>query len=143
MKYFILTRTLAVGLVSNSFAGTAQLFDFNSEAIEAEFNQINQFESYVSNHEGLTFNDMQNSGSLSQFDLNWNSFDASAAPMFGISDMDWNAAVCGFCCWPIGIFTVILNDNKDSDSKISYLIGVGVSLVASFISYLGGIASSI
>ncbi len=137
MKQFIFTLLIAVGFTSISLASTADLFTYNEEAIEAEFTQINQVESFVNANEGITFSDMESQGHLSQFNLNWNSFDNSAAPMFGISDMDWKSFACGFCCWPIGIFTVLLNDNKDSDQKTSYLIGAAVGLLWNIIGGLG------
>ncbi|MGB0432234.1 MAG: hypothetical protein ACPGLV_17290 [Bacteroidia bacterium] len=135
MKQFILTVFIAVGFANISFASTADLFSYNEEAIEAEFSQIDQVESFVVENNGITFSEMQNQGHLTQFNLNWNAFDNSAAPMFGLSDMDWNSFVCGFCCWPVGIFTVLLNDDKGSDSKTSFLIGIGVNIV---LGLLGG-----
>lgn len=142
MKQFIFTLFLAVGLTGASFASTADLFDVNEAAIEAQFEQIDAVESFVVAND-ITFTEMETEGHLAQFDLNWNAFDNSAAPMFGISDMDWNSFICGFCCWPLGIFTVLLNDNKDSDQKTSYLVGAGVGLLWNLIASIGGAAGGV
>lgn len=142
MKQFILTLLVAVGFSGTMFANTADLFTFNEEAIEAEFVEINHVESFVASNNGITFNQMEQTGALSNFNLNWTAYDASAAPMFGLSDMDWNSFLCGFCCWPVGIFTIILNDDKDSDQKTSYVVGVIVSVVLGAISG-GGYSATI
>jgi hypothetical protein len=47
------------------------------------------------------------------------------SPMFeGIDDMNWTSFAWGFCCWPVGFIIIILNNNHNNDSKVSYLIGV-------------------
>ena len=97
MKQFILTVFMAVGIMGASFASTADLFDVNEAAIEAHFEQIDAVESFVLAND-ITFSEMETEGHLAQFDLNWNAFDNSAAPMFGLSDMDWGSFVCGFYC---------------------------------------------
>jgi hypothetical protein len=35
--------------------------------------------------------------------------------------MNWKAFAWGFCCWPIGIFTVMLKDSSTREDKISFL----------------------
>ena len=46
--------------------------------------------------------------------------------------VDWNSFAWGFCCCPVGFFTVAVNNNSDSDMKTSYWIGAAscVSLFA-------------
>jgi hypothetical protein len=48
--------------------------------------------------------------------------------------MDWESFAWGFCCCPVGFFTVAVNNNKDSDMKTSYWIGVASYIVLSSIS---------
>eukprot|EP00657_Telonema_sp_P-1_P000306 TRINITY_DN1056_c0_g1_i1.p1 TRINITY_DN1056_c0_g1~~TRINITY_DN1056_c0_g1_i1.p1 ORF type:complete len:198 (+),score=29.35 TRINITY_DN1056_c0_g1_i1:183-776(+) len=141
MKLRLLTLFLVLGTSLTSFASTADLFAFNEDAIEVEFSEISAFETFVLENNGMTYTDMQAAGALSQFSLDFNTFDASAAPMFGFEDVDWTSFLWGFCCFPcgaiIGVFTVLLNDNKDSDSRMSYFIGAGVGLVVSAITGAG------
>lgn len=141
MKLRLLTLFLVLGTSLTSFASTADLFAFNEDAIEAEFSEISAFETFVVENNGMSYADMQATGALSQFSLDFNTFDASAAPMFGFEDVDWTSFLWGFCCFPcgaiIGVFTVLLNDDKDSDSRMSYFIGAGVGFLVSTIGGLG------
>lgn len=141
MKLRLLTLLLFLGTSFASFASSADLFAFNEEAIEAEFSEISAFENFVVENNTMSYADMQANGSLSQFALDFNTFDASAAPMFGFEDVDWGSFLWGFCCFPcgaiIGVFTVLLNDNKDADSRMSYFIGAGVGFVLSTVGGLG------
>ena len=73
MKQFIFTLFLAVGLTGASFASTADLFDVNEAAIEAQFEQIDAVESFVVAND-ITFTEMETEGHLAQFDLNWIAF---------------------------------------------------------------------
>lgn len=140
MKSRLLTLLLVLGTSLASYASTADLFAFNEASIEAEFSEITAFETFVVENNGMTYADMQANGALSQFSLDFNTFDASAAPMFGFEDLDWGSFLWGFCCFPcgaiIGVFTVLLNDNKDSDSRMSYFIGAGVGFIISAVSGL-------
>jgi len=141
MKSKLLFIILLVGASFSSYASTSDLFQLDEASINAEFAEINNFESFVVSNDFLSYADMQQSGALSQFALNFDNFDATAAPMFGFEDMDWGSFLWGFCCFPcgalIGIFTVLLNDDKGSDSKLSYAIGAGVGLVVSSLSGAG------
>lgn len=114
-------------------ASNTDLFQLDEAAMEAQLHELNEVDKILQRNEGFTIEDIQKQDVLAGITLDVNGM---AAPQFGISDMDWGAFAWGFCCWPIGLFTVILNDNKDSDSKISYLIGVGTGVVLGAISYV-------
>lgn len=138
MNKIILTLSFVLGLAVFTNANNADLFSIDEAAIEAEFEEIGSLESYVQSNEGITFNEMEVKGELNNFNLDFEHFDASAAPMFGIEDVDWSSFACGFCCWPVGIFTVLLNDNKDADSKTSYFVGLGTNIVLGLVSAATG-----
>lgn len=133
-KFNFLFVAMFVFFATSLNASTADLFSYNEQAISSQMSDLNELETYVKSHEGITLNEM----TVAKVSV-LNKFDASSPldyshTLFGIEDMDWGAFAWGFCCWPIGIFTVILNKNKDSNSKISYLIGVGTWFALSTVS---------
>ena len=71
---------------------------------------------------------------MASSDLNNLALSAPLGTNFSIEDMDWGAFAWGFCCCPIGFFVVAVNSNKDSNQKLSFWIGWGVSVVLSTIS---------
>lgn len=44
-------------------------------------------------------------------------------PNIKFRDVDWGAFALEFCWWPIGIFTILTNDNKRQESKNSFCVG--------------------
>jgi hypothetical protein len=47
--------------------------------------------------------------------------------------MNWKAFFWGFCCWPVGLFTVIFKSDSTREDKISFIIGAAIW-------WIGGIA---
>ncbi|NOZ47682.1 MAG: hypothetical protein GXO79_13010 [Chlorobi bacterium] len=136
MKKLILIGLLTVFILNaRIYAGNADLFNYNEAAIEAEFAQLNTLENYVSNYD-VTLNELKanNSFILTELHLNNIEMQNPLDLMFGFEDIDWGSFAWGFCCWPIGIFTVLLKDEKGSDSKMSYFIGIGTGVVLGLIS---------
>lgn len=129
MKQLTLTSLFLICFFGAVFANTADLFTFNEKAIEAEFIEINKVEAFVAKSENISFSAMEQTKALKNFDLKWTAYDINAAPMFGFSDIDWTSWAWGFCCFPIGIITVILDDGSSNDDRISYFIGIGTMLV--------------
>jgi hypothetical protein len=76
----------------------------------------------------------ENAGLVNGMNLSYGPEGMMARNGFSLEDMEWGSFAWGFCCWPIGIFTVLLNDDKGSNHKISYFIGIGTSLVISALS---------
>jgi hypothetical protein len=132
MKQFFAFFALLFLSASVSFASEGDYFKVEKSSILDEMSTLSQMEDYVVAHEGTTVSDLlaspqfQNSEALSTIPF---------SPQFDFDSMDWGAFAWGFCCWPIGIFTVLLNNNKDSDSKISYFIGILTAVVISAPSY--------
>ena len=129
MKKIIFTLTVFFCLIGRVKANTSNLFEINEAQIDAEFQELDRVETFLSNNEQITFSEMERTGAINQFDLNWTAYDKSASPMFGFSDISWRSFAWGFCCFPVGIFTVILNDSKSNDDRISYFIGIGTILI--------------
>jgi hypothetical protein len=61
---------------------------------------------------------------------------------FGLGEMEWGSFAWGFCCWPVGFFVVAINSNKSQNEKISFWIGMGVSVVLTAISGQNAIESN-
>lgn len=131
MKHVLVWAIALLGLHTTAMAATADLFTYDEAGVEAQFSAMNDLDTYLDLNTGTTYADLQASGTASQFDLNWNQFNANAA--FSISDMDWGSFAWGLCCWPVGLFVVLINSNKDSDQKMSYLIGVACVVVINLI----------
>jgi hypothetical protein len=64
--------------------------------------------------------------------LNLANFNANAAS-FTFDDINWKAFAWGFCCWPIGLFTVVFKSSSTREDKISFFIGWGTIVVLNLV----------
>ena len=139
-KIFILLFFVSTTILS--FGGNAALFSYDADELQSEFTDLQSLETMVIANQNLTIADFE------QMDVDWlNRIDlekmkttSPVQAMFGIEDMDWTAFAWGFCCCPVGFFTIAIKDDKSSDEKLSFWVGVGVSVVIYFV---GGIAGGI
>jgi len=131
MKKLLLAVAACFVLASSSYATNADLFELNEEKINAEFTELNELEAYVSMNENVTIHSLyvENAGLVDGMKLSYGPEGMMARNGFTLEDMQWGSFAWGFCCWPIGIFTVLLNDDKGNNHKISYFIGIGTSLL--------------
>ena len=128
-KLFILLFFVSTTILS--FGGNAALFSYNADELQNEFSDLQSLETMLIANQNLTIADFE------QMDIDWLSrIDLenmkTASPiqaMFGIEDMDWTAFAWGFCCCPIGFFTIAIKDDKSNEEKISFWIGVAVNFV--------------
>lgn len=118
-------------------ASNADLFEFNENIVLDELASLSTLEDYITHNEGVTFTQLSQTNSNLLIKLNLTNLTAAGPTgmAFGFEDMQWDSFAWGFCCWPIGIFTVLLNNNKDTNHKISYFIGCGTSFILSLPSY--------
>ena len=131
IKVLTLTILTLAFLPQVSFGHTAELFEFDETAIDAEFNEVSIFEHAIDMNE-LSADEIYNRSQSLNLEISETYL--SMSPTFGIADVDVESLACGFICWPIGLFTI---DFDNTDAKISYLIGT----VAAFIVWGGfGIA---
>lgn len=128
-KLFTLLAVVFALSTTSMASATSDLFTLNETELNADFNELNQVEAVV-----VETNADYNTLIASNYPTSNLSANSAMATNFSISDMDWGSFAWGFCCWPIGIFTVLLNKNKESDSKISFFVGLGTSVVLSLIS---------
>lgn len=129
-KVLLLVAVVAGMMISTVKASTADLFSVDQVSIEQEFAGLNDLDAFVSNSNvelgDLSAAEMNSISNLSMENFNANS---PLSPAFTLADMDWASFAWGFCCWPIGLFVVVLNKNKSSEQKISFLIGAIVTTV--------------
>ena len=129
-------RLLFVSTILFSFAGNSDLFTYNGDELLTEFLDLQTLETMVIASQNLTIADFE------QIDVDWlNRIDfenmKTTSPIqaaFDIDDMEWGAFAWGFCCSPIGFFTVAISDDKSNNEKLSYWIGVVVSSILGSIS---------
>lgn len=131
MKRLLLAVAACFVLASSSYATNADLFELNEEKINAEFTELNELEAYVSMNENVTIHNIyeQNAGLVAGMNLAYGPEGMMGHSRFSLDEMEWGSFAWGFCCWPIGVFTVLLNSNKGSNHKISYFIGLGTAVV--------------
>jgi hypothetical protein len=120
---------------SSSFAASSDIFSYDEEAIAAEFSALSELENFLAANPHLTFEEAKAVNPMVFSNIKIASIVAPEGMAFTIDDMEWGSFAWGFCCWPIGFFVVILNPNKDSAHKISYLIGLGVNILFSLPGY--------
>ena len=116
--------------LSNANASTASLFELDENAVQIEMTDLNNLESYVELHQGVTLTDlMHNTNLVQQFALN-SMPNHPFSPMFGFDDIDWIGFLWGFCCWPVGVIIYFVKD-KGQNYIISVVIGIVVAIVIS------------
>lgn len=130
MKKILLSLCFAlVGLASHA-AVTATDFQYDEARFTTEFQEVTELENALLSS-NFSLNALPESDRLAGY------MQAMTSPVpFSIDDMDWTAFAWGFCCWPVGFFVVGINSSKTSDQKLSFWIGMGVSVVVSAISYV-------
>ena len=114
-----------------SFASDSDLFELDEVALEEDFKDLNELETYVIEHESAPLSTLRKSNPTLLTDLNLSHLSTSSplGTAFSLDEMDWASFAWGFCCCPIGFFVVAINGAKDDNSKISYWIGLGASFL--------------
>jgi hypothetical protein len=122
------------------FANGSDLFSYDRSALESDFTEIQQLEDYVIANGNLSLAEVQNNSVDVLTGINFEILETASpvGAMFSIEDLDWGSFAWGFCCWPVGFFVVAINDNKSSDQKLSYWIGLGVSVVLGAVGQVAG-----
>lgn len=109
----------------SSFAAD-NLFVLDESKVDNAVSEATSLNDYLENTELKTIDELSLEEKSARV-YNLNNFDSKKplTPMFdGLDDMNWTSFAWGFCCWPVGFIIIILNNNHDNDSKVSYLIGV-------------------
>ncbi|NOZ47681.1 MAG: hypothetical protein GXO79_13005 [Chlorobi bacterium] len=128
-KLSLLLIVFMVSFSINNYAGNADLFKYNDKAINEHFSDLTQLESYV-NDTHYSLNELKNSNPslLISFQLS-NLNVLQPLTTYQLSGFDLGAFAWGFCCWPVGIFTILLDDDEPKSARISYFMGVGAAIL--------------
>jgi hypothetical protein len=119
-------KTLLLLAISISCFANDNLFVLDESKVNEATFESSQLDNYLEETEIKSISELTLEEKSSRV-YNLNNFENKRplAPTFeSIDDMNWVSFAWGFCCWPVGFFLVILNNNESSDSKVSYLIGV-------------------
>ncbi|HET6243233.1 MAG: hypothetical protein H0V01_01585 [Bacteroidetes bacterium] len=129
--------TLIITLFFCSFAfhskASTSMFELDYDLVSSELADLSELENYLSINGIVSLGELSLTDNIILKKLNISKELSMVSPnnlLFRIEDMEWGSFFWGFCCWPIGVFTVLLNDDKDSNHKISYLIGLGTAFIA-------------
>ena len=111
---------------SSVYAGNADLFSVDKQAIQEEFADLNALEEFVVTNDYLALNDILAGDAYDLTAINVNTMGTTTTSdfVFQIEGFLW-----GFLCCPVGFFVIAVNENKDRDQKLSYWIGVAASTV--------------
>lgn len=124
---------VAVFAFTATFAGNSDLFSYDKQALNDEFVTIDNLESYVCQNDVKSYDEILTSNQALSDELLAAGFVANPSDLnFGIDDVDWTSFAWGFCCWPVGFFTVLLKEETTKEQKLSFWIGCGVSALMSF-----------
>ncbi len=134
MKKIYVVITFAIFLFTGQImANSANLFDYDAQALENEFTELSELENYVTENAGVTLTDIQTTQTNLLTNLNLN-VESPFKPMFTIDDMDWGAFAWGFCCGACGVLIVYLQkDKRTNERMVSSLIGWGISVIVGVI----------
>lgn len=123
MKRVLLALSMVL-FVAFAQASAGSYFNENLNAIETEFQELSNLESAVLANPGMDFAMATEENLVSSNFANASELSVVSSLEFDIASFLW-----GFLCCPIGVFVVALSDNKTSDQKNSFWIGVAASVV--------------
>ena len=130
---------LILALPTFSLAGDTD-FSYDKSSLISEFSQLDKVAAYV-DETNVSYTELSNSP---VFEGNIELTNAIAVkPNLKFEDVDWGAFAWGFCCWPVGVFTVILKDDVDNNSKNSFFAGIASKVIATGVAYIVLIAVEI
>ncbi len=108
-------------------------FAYDKNELNRDFSTLNELSAYV-DQSGETYSEMPKSKIFQEnFEL---TNDVLVKPNLKMDAVDWGAFAWGFCCWPIGVFVIAINDDKDKDSKNSFVAGIASSVIVSTVAYI-------
>tara|TARA_B110000483_G_scaffold224284_1_gene282940 strand:- start:403 stop:855 length:453 start_codon:yes stop_codon:yes gene_type:complete len=128
----IFTVVLAFAFIFKASASNVDLFSYDLSEINTELSDLEVVENIIAQNQNSTIDEINrkiiNNNLLnSSFDTNYKS-SLMVRNAFTSDDMDWGAFAWGFCCWPVGLFVVATNNDKEQSQKKSYWIGCGSAI---------------
>lgn len=118
MKKLLLLASVTLMLVGSSFAGNAELFLYDQEAIEAEMANLNSLENFVLENPGVNLDDMLASNNILVQGM------SEASAFYGLNHMNEKAfGIGGFlwgcCLGPAGVLIVWLVADDPGETRKS------------------------
>ncbi len=109
----------------------ASNYTLDEVALDKDFSDLNKIEEKVlsSNFDPKVINEITATSTINL--ITSEPFSGSSANEFYV---DWKSFAWGFCCCPVGFFTVAVSNNADYDMKTSYWIGVAANVCLNGIS---------
>ncbi len=116
----LLYSFLIISVPVISYAGNKEFY-YDKVALSDEFSQLDKVSSYVEGT-NVSYHELSSSHVFEgKLELN-NTI--ALKPNLKFEDVAWGSFAWGFCCAPVGIFTVLINDDKDKNSKDSFWAGL-------------------
>ena len=133
-KLFLLFIGISLFNCHQALALEADLFSYDKGKLTEDMQSLQQLEDHLELSETLpSYSELKNKEPEFLEGLHLTTLN-TASPLgtqFGVTDVDWGAFAWGFCCCPIGFFTVAVNPESDNYQKLSYWIGVGIGAIIS------------
>lgn len=129
MKKILLLASLALMIAGSSFAGQAELFSYDQEALNMEMASLTDLENFVAENPGVTMSDLVASENNLVADISnsntFQGFDSMYEEAFGIGGFWW-----GCCLGPVGVLVVFLVADDSSQTRKS-IVGCIISSLLS------------
>ncbi len=121
----MIALSVPTGLMANEVTDKASMFELDESAMNDQLVSLDALEARLKETPEVTAAALK-----AEFtNLNSSFNGRSMAAGFDFDDIEWDAFAWGFCCFPVGMFTVVLNDESTNDDKASYWIGVLLFIV--------------
>lgn len=119
-KLSILSVILLIAFTVNTFAEDPGLFTYDKSTVESEMASLNQLESYVYDHPGITFEELKEEGNPLATEIagpnSLNSLNLMYEKALGIGGFWW-----GCCLGPAGILVVYLVTEDKAETRSSII----------------------
>jgi hypothetical protein len=122
MKKIIYSIIIVCVFNTMALSNEISQFEIDNNYIEIQLKEASKLEAFVLQNNSISLSQLQEDKAIiEQFSLN--NF-TKKLDDFTLNNFNIEACLWGFCCWPVGMFTVILKDNCTRSNKLSYIIGV-------------------
>ena len=122
---------------SSAFAGKSNLFDIDDNKINEVFQELEELEEYVFESKlSLAEVEATTDFSVNQISETYSPFQTN----FSFESIDWGLFLWGFCCWPVGLLVMLMNEEKQTaDHFISWGLGWLTAAVVGSVFWYGGV----
>lgn len=133
MKKAILFASFMLAVFgTRTIAGDAQLFDLNEDQINTEFAELNELETFVTKHDGITLSQLRESNNALALNLNLSDNGIAGLMMLEEPPLGIPSFIWGFCLGWVGLLvTYLVSDDKEETKKalIGCLVGTATWVI--------------